>query len=67
MEAVVPVAAPEPLLYARVDAVDDGGQWLLKRFEAVGPRLFLDDRTADTLARAVRDWLTGELTPLPAG
>jgi len=67
VESMVPLAASEPLLYARVDAVEDAGQWLLKRFDAVGPTLFLDDRTAETLAWGVRRWLTEEVGPVPAG
>lgn len=43
-------------VYARVDAVWDGNQWLVRDFDACGPDLHLRDRpaSADELARAVR-------------
>lgn len=51
--------AGENLLYARVDLVNEGGQWLLWGFEATDPCLFLDAAagSAATLGHAVREWI----------
>ncbi|MEP7122846.1 MAG: hypothetical protein ABJE95_18110 [Byssovorax sp.] len=52
-------AAPEPLLYARVDVVETAGGLVLMELEAIDPELFLamdpaaPQRFADSIARAV--------------
>ncbi len=45
-----------PLLYARVDFIPDGDQWLVMEYEATEPRLFLETAAAAParFARAVR-------------
>jgi hypothetical protein len=59
----------ENLLYARIDLVAGAGGWLVERFEATAPSLFLDAdvRAADRLAWAVRERITGDLRPEPLG
>jgi hypothetical protein len=53
--------AGEQLLYARVDLVNDGGQWLLWGFEATDPCLFLDAAdSAPRFGHAVRGWIMPE-------
>lgn len=57
---ILPLAADgDDLLYARVDVVPDGEEWLLMQFEATAPRLFLDStgQAASRFAGAVRRWL----------
>jgi glutathione synthase/RimK-type ligase-like ATP-grasp enzyme len=53
-------AAGEELLYARIDLVPHGEQWLLMEFEATEPCLFLQacPAAADALAWAIRQRLT---------
>jgi O-ureido-D-serine cyclo-ligase len=55
-------SAGEQLLYARVDLVNDGGEWLLWGFEATDPCLFLDAAPGSgaVLGRAVRAWIMPE-------
>ena len=59
----------ENLLYARIDLVAGTGGWLVERFEATAPSLFLDAdvHAADSLAWAVRERITGDLRPEPLG
>ena len=52
--------AGEQLLYARIDLVDDDGEWLLWGFEATDPCLFLDSTSATALGQAVREWIMPE-------
>ena len=53
--AAVLALAPEPTLYARVDAVVDGDDFLLMELELVEPDLFFEaaPEGADTLAAAI--------------
>ena len=52
----------ERLLYARVDLINDAGDWQLWGFEATDPCLFLgaDTASAATLGHAVRGWIMPE-------
>ncbi|MCB0922538.1 MAG: hypothetical protein KDC08_12090, partial [Actinobacteria bacterium] len=52
--------AGEQLLYARIDLVDDDGEWLLWGFEATDPCLYLDSTSATALGQAVREWIMPE-------
>jgi hypothetical protein len=51
-ERVVSVL-PEPVLYARIDAVAVGGQWHVLEVEATEPSLFLDLAGESAIARLV--------------
>ena len=53
---VLAYTCEDPLLYARVDFIPDGDQWLVMEFEATEPRLFLETAPAAParFARAVR-------------
>lgn len=62
VEVHATASAGERLLYARVDLVQDAGDWSVWGFEATDPSLFLDTdpRSAAAMGHAVRTWIIPE-------